>query len=54
MNILLFAPALLLAYIAALGFYGTIKQLSICAGLQVIHENLKEMKTRVYAHEFNI
>jgi hypothetical protein len=35
MNILLFAPALLLAYIASQGFYGTIKQLSICAGIQV-------------------
>ncbi len=35
MNILLFAPALLLAYIASQGIYGTIKQLGICAGLQV-------------------
>nr|SVE72896.1 EOG090X04XE [Ceriodaphnia reticulata] len=36
MNILLFAPALLLAYIASQGIYGTIKQLSICAGLQLL------------------
>nr|SVE84217.1 EOG090X04XE [Daphnia pulex] len=36
MNILLFAPALLLAYIASQGFYGTIKQLSICAGIQLL------------------
>ena len=35
MNILLFAPALLLAYIASQGMFGTIKQLSICAGIQV-------------------
>ena len=35
MNILLFAPALLLAYIATQGILGTIKQLAICAGLQV-------------------
>ena len=35
MNILLFAPALLLAYIATQGIAGTIKQLSICAGIQV-------------------
>jgi len=36
MNILLFAPALLLAYIATQGIRGTIKQLSICASIQVI------------------
>lgn len=35
MNILLFSPALLLAYIATQGIYGTIKQLSVCAALQV-------------------
>ena len=35
MNILLFAPALLLAYIATQGIRGTIKQLSICAAIQV-------------------
>ena len=35
MNILLFAPALLLAYITSQGIYGTIKHLSICAGIQV-------------------
>ena len=36
MNILLFAPALLLAYIASQGIYGTIKQLTICASIQVL------------------
>nr|SVE86082.1 EOG090X04XE [Daphnia similis]SVE86711.1 EOG090X04XE [Daphnia similis]SVE87338.1 EOG090X04XE [Daphnia similis]SVE87964.1 EOG090X04XE [Daphnia similis] len=36
MNILLFAPALLLAYIASQGIYGTLKQLTICAGLQIV------------------
>ena len=35
MNILLFAPALLLAYIASQGIAGTVKQLTICAGVQV-------------------
>jgi len=35
MNILLFAPALFLAYLATQGFFGTIKQLTICAGVQV-------------------
>ncbi|XP_067011871.2 lethal(2)neighbour of tid protein [Anabrus simplex] len=36
MNILLFAPALLLAYLTSLGLMGTIKQLFICAVIQVI------------------
>ena len=36
MNILLFAPALLLAYIATQGIRGTVKQLSICAAIQVL------------------
>ena len=35
MNILLVAPALLLAYLATQGMLGTIKQLFICASLQV-------------------
>lgn len=43
MNILLFAPALLLAYIATQGIYGTIKQLSICAGIQVILTTLSRV-----------
>ena len=36
MNILYFAPALYLAYVATQGIWGTIKQLSICASVQVI------------------
>ena len=36
MNVLLFAPALLLAYIATQGIHGTVKQLGICAAVQVI------------------
>lgn len=35
MNILLFAPALLLAYLRCLGLWGTVKQLTICAAVQV-------------------
>nr|XP_045626059.1 lethal(2)neighbour of Tid protein-like [Procambarus clarkii]XP_045626060.1 lethal(2)neighbour of Tid protein-like [Procambarus clarkii]XP_045626061.1 lethal(2)neighbour of Tid protein-like [Procambarus clarkii]XP_045626062.1 lethal(2)neighbour of Tid protein-like [Procambarus clarkii] len=35
MNILLFAPALLMAYLHCLGLMGTIKQLSLCAVTQV-------------------
>lgn len=36
MNILLFAPALLLGYLTTLGLKETLKQLAICAGLQII------------------
>lgn len=36
MNILLFAPALLLLYLTSLGLKGTVKQLSICAVLQLV------------------
>nr|XP_027230958.1 lethal(2)neighbour of tid protein-like [Penaeus vannamei] len=36
MNILLFAPALLLAYLRCLGFKKTILQLTICAAVQVL------------------
>ena len=36
MNILLFAPALFLAYIATQGIKGTIKQLTICASIQIL------------------
>ncbi|KAG8229649.1 hypothetical protein J437_LFUL008581 [Ladona fulva] len=36
MNILLFSPALLLAYLHSLGLIGTIKQLSVCATLQLL------------------
>jgi len=36
MNILLYAPALLLAYLAVLGLPGTLVQLTICASLQII------------------
>ena len=36
MNILLFAPALFLAYIFTQGISGTIKQISICASIQVL------------------
>uniref|UniRef100_A0A8D8ZYX8 dolichyl-P-Man:Man5GlcNAc2-PP-dolichol alpha-1,3-mannosyltransferase n=1 Tax=Cacopsylla melanoneura TaxID=428564 RepID=A0A8D8ZYX8_9HEMI len=35
MNILLYAPALLLAYLICLGYLGTLKQLFICAFLQL-------------------
>ncbi|XP_043210039.1 lethal(2)neighbour of Tid protein-like [Amphibalanus amphitrite] len=35
MSVLLFAPALLLAYLYTLGFWGTVKQLTICGGVQV-------------------
>ncbi|KAI5734110.1 hypothetical protein M8J77_002575 [Diaphorina citri] len=35
MNILLYAPALLFAYIICLGYLGTLKQLFICAFLQL-------------------
>jgi len=36
MNILLYAPALLLAYLAVLGLPGTLVQLTICASLQIL------------------
>ncbi|XP_071445125.1 lethal(2)neighbour of tid protein [Hetaerina americana] len=36
MNILLFAPALLLAYLTSLGLQGTVIQLAVCASLQVV------------------
>ncbi|XP_046417074.1 lethal(2)neighbour of tid protein [Neodiprion virginianus] len=36
MNILLFAPALLVAYLAILGFRRTVVQLAICAAVQVV------------------
>ncbi|XP_063699745.1 lethal(2)neighbour of tid protein 2 [Culicoides brevitarsis] len=36
MNILLFAPALLLFYITNVGYKGTFKQLSICAAVQLL------------------
>jgi len=36
MNILLFAPALFLAYLATQGITGTVKQLSICASVQLV------------------
>lgn len=36
MNILLFAPAILLFYIVNLGYVKTIKQLAICAGVQLL------------------
>lgn len=36
MNILLFAPAILLLYIVNLGYLDTIKQLSICAVIQLV------------------
>ncbi|XP_069175247.1 lethal(2)neighbour of tid protein [Procambarus clarkii] len=36
MNILLFAPALLMAYLHCLGLMGTIKQLSLCAVTQLV------------------
>lgn len=36
MNILLFAPAILLLYIVNLGYANTFKQLSICAAIQLI------------------
>lgn len=36
MNVLLFAPAILLFYIVNLGYLKTIKQLSICAAVQLI------------------
>ncbi|XP_075228912.1 alg3, alpha-1,3- mannosyltransferase [Lycorma delicatula] len=36
MNILLFSPAILLAYLCCLGFKGTMIQLSICAAVQLI------------------
>lgn len=36
MNILLFAPALLVLYLTSLGLKGTVKQLSICAALQFV------------------
>ncbi|XP_043278162.1 lethal(2)neighbour of tid protein [Venturia canescens] len=36
MNVLLFAPGLLIAYLANLGLAGTLFQLSICAGIQLI------------------
>lgn len=36
MNILLFAPAILLFYIVNLGYLRTIKQLAICAGIQLL------------------
>jgi alpha-1,3-mannosyltransferase len=35
MNILLFAPALFLTYLATQGFLGTIKQLIICVTVQL-------------------
>lgn len=36
MNVLLFAPAILLAYLTILGLKDTIIQLSICAGVQIL------------------
>ncbi|XP_037086192.1 LOW QUALITY PROTEIN: lethal(2)neighbour of tid protein-like [Pollicipes pollicipes] len=36
MNVLLFAPALLLAYITCLGWAGAARQLTICAALQLV------------------
>ncbi|XP_046406562.1 lethal(2)neighbour of tid protein [Ischnura elegans] len=36
MNILLFAPALLMAYLTSLGIQGTIIQLAVCAAVQVV------------------
>jgi alpha-1,3-mannosyltransferase len=36
MNILLFAPAILMLYITSLGYLKTLMQLSICAGVQLI------------------
>lgn len=36
MNILLFAPAVLVLYLTSLGLKGTVKQLSICAALQFV------------------
>lgn len=36
MNVLLFAPAILLLYIVNLGYWNTFKQLSICAAVQLI------------------
>lgn len=36
MNVLLFAPAILLFYIVNLGYAKTIKQLAICAGIQLL------------------
>lgn len=36
MNILLFAPAILLFYLVNLGYLGTVKQLAICAAVQVV------------------
>ena len=36
MNILLFAPALFLAYLATQGILGTVKQLGICALVQLL------------------
>lgn len=36
MNVLLFAPAILLFYIVNLGYAKTIKQLTICAGIQLL------------------
>lgn len=36
MNILLFAPALLILYLTSLGLKGTVVQISICAALQLV------------------
>ena len=36
MNILLFAPALFLAYVATKGLVGAVKQVSVCALIQLI------------------
>lgn len=36
MNVLLFAPAILLFYIVNLGYWNTFKQLSICAAIQLL------------------
>ncbi|KAK7869200.1 hypothetical protein R5R35_001143 [Gryllus longicercus] len=36
MNILLFSPALLLVYLTSLGLTGTLKQLSVCAAVQLV------------------
>jgi hypothetical protein len=41
MNVLMFAPALLLAYLAILGFKKTIIQLFICGSIQVKRQNHK-------------
>lgn len=49
MNILLYAPALLLAYLVLLGFKETVKQISICAALQ-LSLGLPFLLTNPYAY----